>query len=163
MFAYQDRLGCVKRTNGTWWCVLRTLLLLAFMAALVGGCGGERGPERVVVSGTVTYQGKPIPDGTIRFAPAAGAAVPTIGATIVAGKYRVDAKGGVPVGTFIVQIEAYRSFADAPQPDTASPAPPKKFEIRDQYIPDKFNANSGLKVVVPSGSNQITKDFDLKN
>ena len=61
----------------------------ALIAVVSGGCGGDRGPERVVVSGTVTHNGKPIPEGVIRFVPAPTCPVPTAGTTIVNGKYAV--------------------------------------------------------------------------
>ena len=43
-------------------------LALAIAAALFSGCS-DKGPERVIVSGTVTYKGKPVSDGTILFTP----------------------------------------------------------------------------------------------
>jgi hypothetical protein len=135
--------------------------LLLTAAVLLNGCGGDRGPERAVVSGAVTYNGQTVPDGAIRFVPAAGSAMPTCGAAIVAGKYEVAAKGGVPVGTHTVQIEGYRRFANAAQSGTAESSPPAKFELQEQYLPKKFNANSTLKITIAPGSGAITKNFDL--
>lgn len=46
----------------------RTLLVSGLLAALVGlvGCGGPK-VEKTYVTGSVTYQGKPLPTGTIAF------------------------------------------------------------------------------------------------
>ncbi len=90
------------------------------------GCG-DRGPQRVIVSGRVTYNGKPISSGVILFVPLPSCPVPSAAAEITDGKYRVDARGGVPVGTHKIKIEGYRKPANAPQPSTAAlsglPAP----------------------------------------
>ena len=103
----REYVGCVKRTIDTRRCVSRTLLLLT--AVVVGGCGrGDRGPERVAVSGTVTYNGKPLSEGTIRFVPLPNCPVPTSGASIANGQYRLEGNDGVPVGTHKIQIEAFR-------------------------------------------------------
>ncbi|MBN2292356.1 MAG: hypothetical protein JXM70_08025 [Pirellulales bacterium] len=128
------------------------LSVLLSAAAVIIGCG-PRGPERVVVSGTVTYEGKAIADGRINFMPSEKSAVPMSGAVIKNGKYRVDAKGGVPVGTHKVEIEAYGG----------SPASGQilKPGARPQYLPKKFNLDSKLEITIEPGSGELTKDFEL--
>ena len=118
------------------------------------GCGPS-GPERVPLSGTVTYNGKPIADGRINFMPTKESAVPMSGAVIENGQYRVDAKGGVPVGTHTVRIEAYGG----------SPAPGQVLKpgSRPQYLPRKFNVNSQLEITIEPGSGEMTKNFELTN
>ena len=81
---------------------------------LTTGCGGSGGDvERSEVSGSVTYKGQPIEEGLIRFVPEKGTAGPVSAAPIANGKYTIDAKGGVPVGTHRVEIEAYQVDAKA--------------------------------------------------
>lgn len=46
-----------------------TLIALAVLAMAVIGCGGSRGPVRHDVSGTVTFEGKPIESGVVVFDP----------------------------------------------------------------------------------------------
>jgi hypothetical protein len=150
-------------TGATWWCVSRTLrlrLCCAVTIACFGGCGGERGPERVVVSGTVAYNGKPIPEGVIRFVPVSTSLGPTAGAIIANGKYRADGNGGVPVGMHNIQVEAYRKTAYPVKPAVL---PPRGFEdgLREQYLPKRHNVDSQLRITIESGSRTITKDFDL--
>jgi hypothetical protein len=132
----------------------------ALIAVSLGGCG-DRGPQRVIVSGRVTYNGKPISSGVILFVPLPSCPVPSAAAEITDGKYRVDARGGVPVGTHKIKIEGYRKPANAPQPSTAAlsglPAP----TLREQYVPSRYNAGTQLEITIPSGSGTITKDFDL--
>jgi hypothetical protein len=147
--------GRLAQTRTTVW---RFVLLAgcALLTVVPVGCGKNSGPERVAVSGTVKYNGTLIPDGAVRFVPGATSDAPATGVNIVDGKYNAAGRFGVPVGTFVVQIEAYRMHGPAS-------SPPSKFDKRDQYLPAKFNAKSTLEFVVPSGSRQIAKDFDLKD
>jgi hypothetical protein len=135
---------------------LALLIGWALVAASFGGCGGNGGPERVVVSGVVTYNGKPIPDGAILFSPTT--ALPTVGGVIVNGKYKVDGLGGVPVGTHKVQFEAFRTV---PMPGKDQVRPGFGDTLRRQYLPAKLNADSELQMTIPPGGRQITKNFDL--
>src|SRR5215203_2181908 len=48
-------------------------VMVGFLAASLGGCGQGDGLDRKEVSGTVTFDGKPLPNGSIQFLP--GAAV----------------------------------------------------------------------------------------
>ena len=130
-----------------------TLLVGLSMLVLFCGCGPS-GPERVVVSGTVTYNGQPIEDGRIYFTPTVKSAVPIGGAVIQNGKYRADAKGGVPVGTHIIRIEAFGG-----SPVTGQALKPG---TRPQYLPKKFNRDSQLQITIEPGSGAITKDIELK-
>jgi len=134
----------------------------AVAAVVLAGCGQD-GPERAVVSGTVTYQGKPLEEGQIRFLPVKGTEAPVSGGAIRKGEYRVDAKGGVPVGTHRIEIIAYRVPPESleilktlPPDATETEMPP-----REQYIPAKYNADSELEITIPPGSGAIRRDFQL--
>ncbi len=126
----------------------------AFASALLGGCG-DRGPERVLVTGSVAYNGKPVTAGVIRFTPVAESQMPTAAAMIKDGMYKVDVRGGVPVGDCKVEIEAYH-MADKSTTRMLQGAPP-----RIQYLPDRYNTNSKLQITIEPGSREISKDFDL--
>jgi hypothetical protein len=132
------------------------------MAALLSGCGGDGGPQRVVVSGTVTYGGKPVSEGTIRFAPLPTCPAPMTGAMIVDGKYTVNMHGGVPVGTHKVKIEALRKTKNTSMPNVAAPRQMQEAGL-EQYIPKKYNANTQLEITIQPGSREISKNFDLTN
>lgn len=124
------------------------------------GCG-NRGPERVAVSGTVSFNGQPVSEGFIRFVPLSTNPGPATAATINDGKYRADARGGVPVGTHNVRIEAYRKVSVK----NAMPVPgvpnATQEDHRQQWLPAKFNTNTTLEITIESGSREITKNFDL--
>jgi hypothetical protein len=132
-------------------------LLAAFSLA---ACGGKRGPERVVVFGTVSYRGQPIPDGLIRFVPVEASSAPISGATIIGGRYRADSEGGVPIGTHKIEIEAHRP------PKAVASGEGARFRRSSafagyQYIPDKYNVKTILEIIIQSGSREISKNFDL--
>ena len=136
-------------------------LLLFIGCMFICGCG-RQGPERVTVSGNVTYRGQPLKEGMIRLIPTPGTNAPVSTAAIIDGRYTLAAHGGVPVGTHKIEIMAYRANKQQP-PDTALsdfPGVGSKAKVV-QIIPEKYNTKSELEITVPSGSGKITKDFDL--
>ena len=122
---------------------------------MVCGCG-HRGPERVTVSGQVTYRGQPLSYGQIHFVPAENTAgVPVTAATIRDGRYTASIKGGVFVGSHEVRILAYRDNAPQDAPADAD------FAQQVQYLPAKYNSQTELQITIPSGSGAIHRNFDL--
>lgn len=105
----------ISRGNGR---IGRTASVLAVAVAagvlcVQGGCGGGSadGPSRYELSGSVTYDGKPVPFGQIIFAPdsAAGNSGPQGFAEIRDGNYETaDGKGTVG-GPHVVQITGFGS------------------------------------------------------
>ena len=137
------------------------LLVYALIATCCVGCGGRGGPDRVEVSGTVTYNGTPIPEGTIRFVPGPTSSVPLSGASIKEGAYNADQNGGVPVGTHKIEIEAFRKVQ--PSGQRATGGLHSNEEFRQQYLPDRFNKRSELEITIESGSANIVQDFELND
>ncbi|VAX39908.1 hypothetical protein MNBD_PLANCTO02-1801 [hydrothermal vent metagenome] len=85
-------------------------LLFCCATLFITGCGGgaEKGPERFDVSGTVTFEGKPVYRGTIIFSPDAtkGNSGPQGAAEITEGKYNTSKKGkGIVGGAHIITIK----------------------------------------------------------
>jgi hypothetical protein len=116
------------------------------LAVALAGCGGH-GVETYAVSGTVTWQGQPVPNGDIIFAPLDGAVVPDA-AKIINGKYRLQAKAGKNR----VEIHAAHREGRINPVMGESRAKP--------YIPAQFNAKSVLTAeVLPDGKNVFA--FDL--
>jgi hypothetical protein len=135
----------------------RTLLLgLAApigLAVLAGCGGGGKGPPRVAVSGKVTFQGKAVADGQIRFVPKPGTKAPVTVEAIKNGTYDTSPSGGVPVGEHRVEILAFDPNQPAPQ---GPGEPPRK-----QLLPPKYNTKTQLELKVEAGAKPITKDFEL--
>jgi hypothetical protein len=127
-------------------CVLPLFLLFA-----VAGCG-ESGPKTYPVTGTASYQGKPLPLGTVMFVSDHG---PAASSTIDAdGKYRLDA---VP-GKHRVAIIAMPPQQGRPDPNVEGGIDTTGFPPAKSLVPQKYNDynTSGVEVEVKSdGANKI--------
>lgn len=142
---------------------------LAVAIAIVG-CGKSGAPSYANVSGTVTYNGKPVEKGQITFARDGR---PPTQADIVDGKYT----GQAMVGSNRVSITAYRKAAkERALPPTAqkqikayqemykSPGgsfPEAADPTMEDFIPDDYGKNSKQIRVVEAGV-QNTFDFNIK-
>jgi hypothetical protein len=85
------------------------MLALCCVLGLAGvvGCGGSTdGPKRYAVSGSVTFQGQPVPKGFITLEPDSdrGNSGPGGGTEIVNGKYDTKVAAGVVGGPYKVRI-----------------------------------------------------------
>ena len=119
---------------------------------LITGCG-RGGPERIVVFGEVAYEGESVAEGLIRFQPTAGTVSSVSIGRIKDGRYRVDALGGVMVGTYQVQI---RSYLPSEQPLNGFGPPPT------QLLPEKYNKKSEIEITLESGAGSVEHDFNLE-
>lgn len=126
----------------------RTLLLVCLIALpLASGCSLGAEKKTTPVSGKVTWNGAPLPDGDILFRPDDPSKVPEAG-IIVDGAFEMQAKPG----NNLVEIRACRPSKFDPVMGSTAPEP---------YIPAKYNTKTTLKVeVVQSGENTYT--FELK-
>ncbi len=127
--------------------------VFGFLVALglVVGCGGG-GADTGDISGAVTYDGKPVEDGSITFVAVDGKA-PTAGGTIKDGKYTATK---VPVGATKVSISASKVVGKKKAYDTPdSPEIP----ITEPLVPAKYNQTTELRYDVKAGTQ--TKDFQL--
>ncbi len=104
------------------------------LALVFAGCGSaETGPKRYQVAGKVSFDGKPIPAGTIYFetqnGPAGSAQITNgeydtrKGAGVIGGKHQVLIQGFDGTGTSPGEMgkpifNAYREDVDLPQEDT---------------------------------------------
>lgn len=139
------------------------IILSGIMLVAAAGCG-QSGMEYTTsqVKGTVSYQGKPLETGKIRFIPdgevvngqVAGKA---IFANIKDGSYTITAEDGATVGKNRVEIKSYRGSGKMM---IASGGEGEKVEEVVQFIPSQYNSESELSVEIKEGEN--TLDFDLK-
>lgn len=148
------------------------LLLLALVLVAVG-CGGERWPTTAPVTGTVTFDGKPVAGVNVGFQ-SSGAPRYGYGTTDSAGRYSLSTfepgDGGI-IGEHVVVItpgnaaavddlsldmsnpENYEAYKKAVQ---AADRPPKNPAVPARY---GSPSTSPLKANVKPGENVI--DFDL--
>ena len=118
------------------------------------GCGSAGTLERVEVRGKAAYAGTPVKNGEIRFFPIDGTPGPVSGAPIIDGNYEVTQRGGVPVGSHRVEVEAFRSSQAYPELNAEG-------GHRQQFLPSKYNTVSELTVAVPGEHAVFTYDLDL--
>lgn len=88
-------------------------MALCGCCAVALGCGGSRdGPPRYTLSGTVTFDGKPVPYGTIIISPdsSQGNSGPGAFAQIRDGKYRTARGAGTVGGPHLLDVMGFRSF-----------------------------------------------------
>ena len=118
------------------------LSIASSLMTLFSGCG-DSGPKRYPVSGDVTWEGAPLPDGDIIFEPTDGG-VPDHG-KIVEGKFDLRATAGAKK----VSIMATKAAAEVDPSMGAAP--------QVSYIPLRYNAQSELTATVdPEGENRFT-------
>jgi hypothetical protein len=122
-------------------------VILGVAICALSGCGKGKLSE---VSGTITYEGKPIEQGSIAFIPADGNG-PSAGSPIVDGKYFAQ---NVPVGMAKVQIRGARITG---QKRMLPDSPP--VSTSEEMLPAKYHSASELTYEVKSGTQ--VKDFDL--
>lgn len=84
------------------------LLLATLVAAIAVGCGGG-GPVTYPVSGKVTYDGKPVPIGSVALIPNAAQdnSGPQAYASIKDGLFQTDPGKGHGGGPYIVQVTGF--------------------------------------------------------
>jgi len=129
----------------------------SFLRGLVGALafaavGCSRGDGFVASTGSVAFDGKPVPTGAIAFHPREHGAAPQ-GAQISDGRFRIRT---LP-GRYRVEIVAGRPQAGGAE---LTPGMPRL----EQYIPDRYNAASVLEAdVAPRGRNAFTFDLSSSN
>jgi hypothetical protein len=129
----------------------RFLVPALLCAATFAGCG-DAADESVPVSGTVTFDGAPLPSGSITLLPSDGVGS-SAGAEITDGKYETKALPGPKQVTITANREKAGGNAKA-DPHAGPPT--------EQYLPAKYNSATELKADIPAdGSDKI--NFELQS
>ena len=119
-------------------------LLAALTAITLAGCGPS-GLDLEPVTGTVTFDGQPIPEGRIQFRAVDGDQRAFSG-LITNGQYEIEAQPG----RMIVEVRASRIIPgkyDESNPDEKAP-------VGEMYIPARYNSQTELTAEVPAGGIQ---------
>ena len=143
-------------------------LFLASLVAQVGlaGCGSGDGLSRHPISGTVTFDGKPLANGFIQFLPSADSATPiAAGAMIEGGNYAIPTEEGLVAGSYQVMISSAGSGkekASGGGEASGEGAMPGLGPLHArELIPPKYNTKSELTATVTDeGPNEF--DFNLE-
>jgi hypothetical protein len=125
-------------------------LVLALSSLAFVGCGGD--DDLKAVSGTVTYQGKPVQDGLINFV--AQGSRPFGGSIEADGTYSVE----LPPGDYQVRVDTPPQFP--PGFKEGDPLP----KLPPRQVPEKFAnfSSSGLTATVKADESTQTLDFKLQ-
>ncbi|MFN0197011.1 MAG: hypothetical protein ACKVT0_09710 [Planctomycetaceae bacterium] len=151
---------------GSWY---RLLILWGGTVGIFAGCGTpeDAGPPMGDVSGTITYQDKPVVGASVVFLPTKKDTRAAVAITDAFGYYNLATSGelsGANVGSYQVSIVC-RAPYDGPVPEGVSPAYAKELFQNDgkPLIPEKYFSptTSGLTADVQPGHNAL--DFILKD
>ena len=132
--------------------------LLALAVCTLTGCGGGDPLGRRAVSGTVTFQNKPLDQGAIRFEPTDLEKGVGGGGAIEGGRYRIGEEMGLPPGKYKVWITSPDSVAEAPVGEAPGETPRT---LARERIPPKYNIKTELEAEVPT-EGEAELNFDLK-
>ncbi len=119
------------------------------------GCGPADDGRRSV-SGTVTFQGKPLDRGNIMFVTPDGLGSQT-GAVIASGAYEIPAEQGLLPGRYKVAISS--ADGDVPADPNTPPGPSGNFTSVDR-IPAEYNTESKLEAEVKDQAENVI-DFTI--
>jgi hypothetical protein len=120
----------MRRTTGL------LLVIVTLTAVCLAGCGP--GGKRRAVSGTVTFQGKPIDKGQISFLSTGDNPGPVAGALIRDGQFSIPAEMGLEPGVYRVSISYVKGAGErTPEQIAAGASTPGK-----ELIPEEFNTKS---------------------
>lgn len=135
------------------------LVAVLTMGLALSGCGGG-GLDTVAVDGTVTYDGKPLEVGIVRFVPVDPQGMLATGTLKPGGKFTLSTRGtdGVLTGDYKVTVESFIIDETVPEKDRELGIGGKKSAIPDKYSdPEK----SGLTEKI-DGSRSISIELQSK-
>lgn len=151
---FQRRLRCQLASESRRGVVLLPLGLLLLSLA---GCGEANPLGRRAIYGVVSFQGKPLESGWVRFEPNEPSGVNSAG-RIEAGKYRIDESQGLPPGSYRVAI----SSPDESQVTKVETAPGDERSLAAERIPAKYNTKTTLTLEVPKARGRYEANFPLE-
>ena len=115
------------------------------------GCGPES--KVALITGSVSIDGKPAPNGSISFIPVNGQG-PTAGTELKEGKFTSQAAiGECKVEVRVSKVVGKKKLYDTPD----SPVQ----DLMEEVLPSKYNEASELRIEIKKGKNE--KDWDLKS
>jgi hypothetical protein len=122
---------------------------------LLAGCGGSA-TERQAVSGTVTFKGSPLDQGTIQFIPLAPTKGTFSGERIENGRYTIARAKGLLPGLYRVQISSGVPHSKAEEAAPGESGPPAVERIPPEFSGEKSRLKAEVKADGPN-----TFDFTI--
>jgi hypothetical protein len=139
------------------WAAAALLGAAAVVVTGAPGCGSASdGIERRAVFGSVTLDGKPLPDGSITFNPTGTG--PSAGGSIADGRYSISRSEGPSPGPHQVYVYSLEKTGRK-IPDADGPPGSTVDEMKSR-VPERYNIRSELKAEVQKeGENRF--NFEL--
>lgn len=134
----------------------RCFVLLFALLTLSSGCGSDGNKPGVELKGSVTLDGTPLSTGAITFIPINQGT--SVGATITEGAYLIPAAQGAQAGEYRVEIDSSQPTGKQIQSAIGDSLEAEFINV----IPEQFNRNSTLKVIVKPEGDHI-HDFEIKS
>lgn len=133
-------------------------LFLSVLA--MAGCGGKEGPVTVRVSGSVSFEGKPLKEGKITLTPIGETQGGSFAGEIREGKYDIPkADGPIANGSYRVEISAIAKQGKS-LPNVVDPGGPT-LAVFEELIPPAYNRDSTLTMKPTENTSANTFDFNL--
>jgi hypothetical protein len=121
-------------------------LFVGLLTLSATGCGHS--PNGVDIKGTVTFDGKPLPNGTITVEPSGGKGAAAT-ADIKDGAFSFGRIHDLKKGEYIARVQSF-----VPAAEQSPSAAATGVKTLDQIIPDKYNAQSELKMTLTDARTQ---------
>ena len=131
---------------------MRNVALLITLALVTLGCGGGEDDGKQAISGTVTWNGAPLPSGNISLVGAAGE---TDAAVVTDGAFEIRSKPGEKS----VVVTAEKKGAMIPASTGVEAGRMPAMESTYQYLPKEFNSKTTLKQTIAADTTSITLDL----
>lgn len=127
--------------------------MAAFTLCLLSIVGCSRS-SLCTVTGSVSFNGQPVKDGSIRFFPIEGTEGNGAVTTIQNGQFHTNSESKLRSGKYMVQITATRKTGRTIKPKEVMPGDSgSPIEEEVQIIPPKYNTKSELRVELHAGEN----------
>jgi hypothetical protein len=133
----------------------------AVLALAVAGCSTDPSEvdtlPRVAVSGTVTLDGKPLPEGRLQFLPdASSSGIITVG-EIKDGKFSIDRASGPIPGKYRIMVSSRPVYKIKPG-ESPGGSPPKS---EPEAVPSQYNGKSSALVAEVKADGPYAFEFTL--
>ena len=137
----------------------KLLWLLAYSVCigLFSGCGDSG----ISISGKITVNGKPLESAEIKFLPLNSADNEHAGAVVTNGEYVVENDERIKEGEYQVQIRAFRASGKKLWDGMGDGTNKTMVDELAQFIPNRYNDSSELKVSLKKGDNEFSTDLKV--
>jgi hypothetical protein len=139
--------------------VVKSINVLALMILIIGvlGCGDSG----ISIQGQITVNGQPLETAEIKFLPMDAVSSEHVGAVVTNGQYEVESSDRIQAGEYQVQIRAYRSSGKQVWDGMGDGKTKNMVDHFGQFIPNRYNDASELKVTLQPGKNEFNSDLKI--